>query len=172
MSRPRIPDRDPIGDMINGTVLTYDDETYVLTTASPDDATDAKTIADGELIVRYGVVFLGKPHLSIVPALIALDYGEFLTGEPAWTFLFKRSNLYPRGDVIGHRNDGEDDMVVIKSLDLEYPVHVLVYADASATKPLAQVTALIAPAPDDLPARLRQHLTRYPTIADWQQTQS
>ena len=66
------------------------------------------------MIVRYGVRFLGKPHLSVVPGLVAIDYGEMLIGEEAWIFLTKRSNLYPRAEVFGYRNDGHDDMITVK----------------------------------------------------------
>ncbi len=117
--------------------------------------------------MRYGVQYLNKPHLSIVPGLLALDSGAMLTGEAAWRFLLERSNLYPRADVLGYRNDGEDAMVVVKALDLAAPVQVLVYADEGATTPLARVEALIAGEETKLPPRLLAHLRRYDSVETW-----
>lgn len=168
MSAPKIPPRNPIHDEFTGVVLQVD-EHYLLASTLLKDST---VVYEGKFIVRYGVVFLGKPHMSIVPGLLALDYGEFLTGENAWHFLMRKSNLHPRGDVVGYRNDGEDDMVVVKSLDLMYPLQVLVYADDEATKPLARVAAVITPQPHKLPERLREYATIQPSIAAWQETNS
>jgi hypothetical protein len=117
--------------------------------------------------VRYGLQFLGKPHLALVPGLIVLDRGEMLTGEDAWDFLLRRSNLYPRSDVIGYRSDGVDDMVPVKLLDLVAPVQVLIYTDIEATKPIARAQALITSNPECMPPRLLGCLPLYPSIADW-----
>jgi hypothetical protein len=100
--------------------------------------------------------------------LVALDYGDFLTGEEAWDFLVNRSNLYPRSEVLGYRNDGRDEMIVIKALDLSVPPEVLVYADASAISPIAKPTALLAPAETVLPPRLLEFLPRFASLAEWQ----
>ncbi|MCS7070550.1 MAG: hypothetical protein NZM00_03535 [Anaerolinea sp.] len=160
---PAIPPRAPIGDPFTGCLVSAGEHHALALTADP-----AVTVtAEGAFVVRYGICFLGKPHLSIVPGLIALDYGEFLTGEDAWDFLLKRSNLYPRGEVFGYRADGRDDMMYIKNLDLALPVHVLVYAGDAATRPLARAAALIAPAEAAIAARLRSYLPQYETAAAW-----
>ena len=88
MPRNPIPDRDPVEDVFTGYLLKFDD-TYLLTVELHPDA---EPIISGECVLHYGVRFLGKPHLSIVPGLIALDYGEILTGKDAWDFLLNRSN--------------------------------------------------------------------------------
>jgi hypothetical protein len=168
MSAPKIPPRNPISDVFES-VLVQVDDSYLL---SPAALEHTVVVHEGKFIVRYGVAYLGKPHMSIVPALLALDYGEFLTGENAWHFLMHKSNLHPRADVVGYRNDGEDDMVVVKQLDLMYPLHILVYADEDARKPLAQVAAVITSARDKLAARLNQYATVYPSIEAWQKAQS
>lgn len=162
---PAIPERQPIGDTFNGVVLQIGEAQALALTAS----VGASILINGSLVVRYAIRYLGKPHLSIVPGLVALDYGDMLTGEDAWKFLLKRSTLYPRADVLGYRNDGADDMVVVKHLDLAQPVDVYVYADSSATIPSAHPTALIAPAEVELPTRLLEYLPRYDSIEDWQQ---
>ena len=167
MSAPKIPPRNPIGDNFEGVVL-QDDDVFLLG-RTPQNG--AQTVKSGMFVIRYGVVYLGKPHLSIVPGLLALDYGQFLTGENAWHFLFNKSNLYPRADVLGYRNDGEDDMVVVKSLDLMHPLDILVYEDDEAAKPLAQARALIAAATEGLPPRLLEYATIYPSLDAWQQAQ-
>lgn len=123
----------------------------------------------GTFNLRYGVVLLGRSYLSIVPDLIALDYGEALNGEAALDFLLNKSNLYPRADVFGYRDDGVDDMLAVKTLDLMHPLRVWAYASEKDTHPIAQVHALIAPTSDDLPARLAGTLPVYPTFEAWSQ---
>lgn len=161
-----IPPRQPIGDTFTGCLVSAGDR-YALA-GTPDPA--LTLVIAGTLIIRYGICFLGKPHLAIVPGLIALDYGEFLTGETAWDFLLKRSNLYPRGEVFGYRADGRDEMMYIKNLDLALPVHVLAYADDAATRPLARLSTLIAPAADTLPPRLLHSLPHVESAPAWLET--
>lgn len=161
---PAIPERQPIADHFDG-VVTRLSTRQVLARSSPPAG---DIIASGDLVIRYGVAFLGKPHLAIVPGLIALDYGDMLTGEEAWAFLLHRSNLHPRADVLGYRNDGLDDMVVVKALDLVQPIHVLVYTDEAATKPVARPTALIAADSDGIAPRVIDYLPQYPTIEAFQ----
>jgi hypothetical protein len=163
MSAPKIPPRNPIGDVFEGVVLQVD-ETYLL---SPTPLENTGTVHAGTFIIRYGVTYLGKPHESIVPGLLALDYGEFLTGENAWHFLMNKSNLHPRGDVVGFRKDGEEAMVVVKLLDLMHPLDILVYADNDSTKPLVQVQAVITPDSTTLPERLKQYAAVYPSLEAW-----
>jgi hypothetical protein len=156
------PAREPIGDPFTGVVLGVGERRAIA--LAPQAGAD--TLASGTFVLRYAVEYLGKPHLAIVPDLIALDYGQMLTGEDAWDFLLKRSNLYPRADVFGYRNDGKDEMVTVKMLDLAQPITVLVYADAPT--PIAQPTAAIAAPDADLPPRVRAYLPCYATLADWQ----
>ena len=112
------------------------------------------------VVLRYGARLLGKPFLSIVPGLIALERGEMMTGETAWDFLLKRSQLFPRAEVYGYTNEGKDEMKTVKWFDLALPPMVLAYADASATVPLAEVSALGGNT-DDFPARAVEYLTRF-----------
>lgn len=164
----RIPAREPLGDPIDA-LLTRVDNTHLL---SKSALPQGEIVHDGTLLVRYGVTLLGKPQLSVVPGLLALDTGVFMTGEEMWHFLLNKSNLYPRADVLGYRENGEDDMVVLKALDLLHPFHILVYPDADATQPLALVDAVIAPDADQLPERLREYATIYATFDDWKATQT
>ena len=163
MRAPRIPDRNPIGDIFEGVVLGVGD--YAVLAHAP--IADYAILHHGKMIIRYGITFLGKPQYSIVPAILALDYGEFKTGEDAWEFIFKSSNLYPRADIVGYKNDGSDEMAVLKALDLEFPLHVLVYADDEANKPLARVRAFIGDSVENSIPRILQHLPQYPTIEQW-----
>ncbi|MCB9453437.1 MAG: hypothetical protein H6672_18555 [Anaerolineaceae bacterium] len=159
-----IPEQQPIGDEFSGAVLQVG--ASQLLTRSID--LDAPVIVSGAFIIRYGVCFLGRSHLSLVPGLVALEYGEMLTGEDAWTFIFKRSNLHPRSDVLGRRSDGEADMVPVKQFDLSLPPDVLVYTSAEATLPAARPVALITDSADDIPERLLHYLPVYASIAEWQ----
>ena len=160
---PAIPERQPIADSFGGVVLQVD-EAFTL---APAPLTGAVQVASGDLVIRYAVPYLGKPHFSIVPGLIALDHGEMLTGEAAWDFLLHHSNLYPRADVIGYRNDGADEMIVVKLLDLAEPVQVLAYPDAAATRPVARIAALIAADTTGLPPRLLEYLPHYDSLEAW-----
>lgn len=168
MPRNRIPERDPVGYAFTGSLIQV--QGFDLLTLNPTE--DVQVIATGELTIRYGIRYLGKPHLSIVPGIVALDYGDMLTGEEAWNFLFNKSNLHPRADVVGYRHDGQDEMIVVKALDLAMSPAVLVYPDDKATTPIGNVEALIATqtAIDnaDLPPNLLKYLTHYETIANWQ----
>jgi hypothetical protein len=161
-----IPQREPVGDPFTGFVLEVMGS-HLLSTSPLEGAS---VLHSGMMIVRYGIRFLEKPFLSIVPGILALDYGEMLTGEEMWSFILKKSNLYPRADVVGYRNDGTDEMMPIKRLDLAQPVEPLVYRDSSATKPIAHPVALIAPPDAQIPARLLESLPRYPSLEVWQGT--
>jgi hypothetical protein len=159
-----IPERNPIGDLFTGFAIAVDGKEALAVNFQPK----AEIIARGNFVVRYGLRYLGKPFLSVVPGLVALDYGDFLTGEEAWDFLLKGSNLYPRSEVIGYRNDGRDEMVVIKALDISLTPEVLIYADAAAITPIAKPTALITSSDADIPARLLKFLPCFANLTEWQ----
>ncbi len=162
MSKP-IPQRAPLGDTFEGVVLQVEAAQLL----APQAIEGAQVVLGGILTIRYGLRYLGKPHLSIVPGLVALDYGDMLVGEEAWEFITKRSNLYPRAEVFGYRNDGHDEMAYIKVLDLVLPVEVLVYPDPTTVKPTARPNAVIAPDGFDLPPRLLHYLPRYASLEAW-----
>ncbi|MGJ3238271.1 MAG: hypothetical protein ACFE0Q_06155 [Anaerolineae bacterium] len=163
MPAPRIPERQPIGDTLSG-VITAVEDTFLLC----DDAPDGYSIKhEGTFTMRYGVVLLGKPHTSIVPALMALDYGAFKNGEDAWHFLMNKSTLYPRADVIGYDNHGQDAQVFVREVDLMYPLHLLIYRNETTTTPLCQIDAIITPNAGALPQRVQNYATIYPAIKDW-----
>jgi hypothetical protein len=163
MPRP-LPERLPVGDPFTGAVMMA--HSVPLLVQPPPDG--SQIIHSGTMVVRYGARYLGKPHLSVVPGLIAIDYGEIVNGEAAWEFLIHRSNLYPRAEVFGYRNDGRDEMIVVKQLDLALPPQVLVYKDDEATTPIASPSALVAARPEGLPPRLLQYLTCYPSVEEWE----
>jgi hypothetical protein len=163
-----IPPREPIGDAWQGCIARVGDTELLMLTPEAD----ALVLAEGAFIVRYGVRYLGKPHLSIVPGMVFIDYGQMLTGVAAWEFLLKRSNLYPRAEIFGYRNDGRDEQMYVKTLDFALPMDVLVYRDAQAAAPLAQPQACIAPATAVVAPRILEYLPRYETLAAWQAAQN
>jgi hypothetical protein len=162
-----IPERLPIGDALEGVVIDVESAHALALEAVPG----AHVVYNGQMVARYGIRYLGKPHLSVVPYLIAIDYGDILNGEAAWEFLTRRSNLYPRAEVFGFRSDGRDEMIVVKLLDLALPIDVLLYADHRATTPIARPSALLASADAAaaLPSRLLMYLPRYDTLKEWRQ---
>ncbi len=171
MPRQPIPERDPVAYAFNGLLIEHEAR-YVLAFAP---LPEGDTILEGDFIIRYGFRYYGKPLLAIVPGIVALDYGDMLTGQEAWDFIHKKSNLYPRADVVGYRNDGQDEMIAIKSLDLAMPPAVLAYANAQATQAAGMVTAMIAANADfdaaSTPANLLDYIPRYETITDWKMNQ-
>lgn len=154
-----------MSDRFTGLVVQAGSRT-ALATHPPDRA--ELVIASGSFTVRYGLRFLGKPQDYIVPGLLVLDYGDMLTGEAAWEFLWHRSNLHPRAEVVGQRGDGQEDMVFLRQLDFALPPQVVVYAAPDDRLPLAHPEAIIAPGEIEAPPRLLEYLMRYPTVEAWQ----
>ena len=163
MPNPAIPPRQPVSDVIEGAVTRLAGDCLL----SSAMLTRGQLVAAGELVVRYAVPYLGKP-CSIVPDLVVLDYGDMLTGEPAWEFLLRQSHLHPRADVLGHRDDGSDQMLAVKQLDFAIPFDVFAYHQPSDRKPFAQLNALIAAERAAFPPRLLDCLPAFDSLADWQ----
>jgi hypothetical protein len=165
------PERLPVHDVVHGRIEAAADAAGSPAALLLIGAVDAEgeTLLEGEVVLRYGIRYLGKPHLSIVPGLLVLDYGTMLNGEEAWAFLLRRSNLYPRAEVFGYRHDGRDEMMLVKNLDIALPAEVLAYPDLAATAPAARLRALIAPDAErhTLPARLLEALPRYADVPAW-----
>lgn len=138
-----------------------------LLSTSTDSA--AETLAGGPLLLRYGLVCLETPQRCLVPELVVMEYGEMLNGEAAWEFLLHHSNLHPRAEVLGRRDDGEEDMLRVSRLDLAQTPRVLVWRREAAgdATPLAAPVAVIADEADALPHRLRRFLPLYASLADW-----
>ncbi len=157
-----------MGESVTGLIASGSDETSRALLIGIDAPSDAHIIVGGDLIIRFGVLYLGKPFV-MVPGLIAIDYGIFLNGSDAWAFLLHRSNLYPRAEVFGYRSDGHDDMITVKMLDLAQPIRVLCYADTDATSAITPVDAVIAAPTHAISAQLSEYLPRYETWDDWQQ---
>ena len=72
MAKRKTPQGLPIAERVRGLVTDVGDA--VLLSARGLDEGDL--IAQGDLIIRYGITQLGKPHLSIVPELVVADYAR------------------------------------------------------------------------------------------------
>lgn len=162
-----IPERAPVCDHFTGVVLQAEGAQALVFAPQPG----AEVIAAGEFIIRYGVRFLGKPEQYIIPGLVVMDYGDMLNGEEAWDFLWHRSNLHPRSEVVGQREDNHEDVVFFRNLDLSIPPRVLVYQDAWTAVPIAQPTAIIAADLTGIAPRLQEFLPCYPTVEEWMSAQ-
>ena len=163
MKRKSEAPRQPLSERVSGVVTEIDGQALLSAKALPEGEASAR----GDLILRYGITFLGKPHLSIVPHLVVADYGELLNGEAAWAFLMSSAHLYPRADVCGFLNDGKDDMVALKQLDFDHPFDVFVYRHPQDELPLAKLSALIAEEPASFPERLTRQLPRFDSLSAW-----
>ncbi|NOG51935.1 MAG: hypothetical protein HND48_22750 [Chloroflexi bacterium] len=71
MSRSAIPARAPYGEVFPGAVVRHHGR--IILTANP--APERDVLARG-VVIRYGVRYLEKHFLSVVPGLIALERGE------------------------------------------------------------------------------------------------
>ncbi len=164
------PPRRAVRDHFDGSLVLLDG-VALLTTLDNPPGTSATA---GPLELRYGLVCLDDPRRCIVPELVVLEYGEQMTGEAALDFLLNHSNLHPRAEVLGQRDDGVEDQLRVSRLDLAQPPRVLVWpGDAPAeVRPLAAATALVNSGPESSPARLRQFLPCYPSFADWRDARS
>ena len=160
---PDIPPRNPVGNSFSGVVLRYASAIFL----ALEELNNTEVIADGDFTVRYAIRYLEKPHLAIVPGLLAVDYGKFYNGDEMWDFVLTKINTYPRAEVFGYRNDGKDDMTVLKKLDIDQPKQVLVYNNADDATPIAAVHALIAPENIEIAPRLLTYLRHYNTLDDW-----
>ena len=162
--------RQTVEDPFHGHVLRLAGVTLLSTLG--DSAVE--TLASGPLLLRYGLVCLETPQHCLVPELVVMEYGELLSGEAAWDFLLHHSNLHPRAEVLGLRDDGEEDQLRVSRLDLAQTPRVLVWPAESAgdATPMARPRAVIAEEPDSLPGRLRQFLPLYPSLADWRHEHS
>ena len=69
---------------------------------------------------------------------------------------------------MGYRNDGLDEQVFIKQLDVILDFDILVYADENATKPLAKIAAIITETKEGLPTRILNYCKIVPSIDAWQ----
>lgn len=157
----QIPPREPIEDTFEGALLRYA-TAYLL---APEPLARTEIVAQGAFTLRYGLRYLETPSKVIVPGLLALDYGEFLTGEDMWDFLLTRHNMFPRSEVVGHRADGAEDMIVLKRLDFDAPKAVFVYQSADAVVPLARLDAAIGRI--EAPERLLEYVPHYEALEDW-----
>ncbi len=163
MAKQSIPQRLPITERVTGVLTCLGADTFLSARKLPT----GDLVAQGEIFLRYGITYLGKPQLSIVPDLVVADYGEMLVGETAWEFLMQSGHLYPRADVCGIRNDGEEDMQTLKLLDFDYPYDVFAYQQMTDWQPFAEVSALIAANASPFPERLREHLPCYDSFKAW-----
>ena len=163
-----LPERKPVQDAFEGSIFVVDD--MALLAALP--LANVETLYSGAMVLRYGIEYLGKPQQCIMPELVVMDYGDALAGDEAWDFLFERSNLYPRADVVGYRHDGVDDMVVVKWLDLMAPVAVTAFTSPTEHMPIAWVRGFIGPGFDTLPDRAQSFLPHFENLETWQATRN
>ncbi|MCA9892619.1 MAG: hypothetical protein KC615_06525 [Anaerolineae bacterium] len=162
----KLPERQPVQEAFSGHIYVLEEQGLL----ASEPLADRAPLYRGAMLLRYGVEYLGKPQFCIMPELVAMDYGAALAGEEAWQFLFERSNLYPRADVVGYRNDGLDDMVVVKWLDLMAPVAVVAYASESDHVPIAWVRGFIGAGFDTLPNYAKSYLPYFENVESWQAT--
>ncbi len=157
------PEREPISERVSAVVTRIGADTLL----SHRRLEAGDVLTQGELTLRYGITYLGKPQLSIVPDLVVADYGEMLAGEAMWQFLMQSAHLYPRADACGWDRDGNEDLVALKQLDFDHPYDVFAYRERKDRIPLARLTAVIASEQTQFPQRLLAQLPRFDSLDVW-----
>lgn len=118
---------------------------------------DVEIILRGEIILRYGIAMLYAPH-TLVPGLFETERGAIMVGREAWDYIWQKFQLYPRAEVMGVQDDGEETTVLMRELDFGEPPQVLAYKDELAARAAATIQQLDAPDGVELPELLRQSL--------------
>jgi len=151
-----LPPPQYILERVNGILWRSEDGTG-LTLAPLDAPPDVQIIAQGEIVLRYGIEIL-ETTLAIIPGLFISEKGGVKVGVEAWNWLWTKFQLYARAEVIGFRSDGKPEQLFLRTLDFSSPVRVLAYADDRLDqKPLAaRITILHAQS--ELPKWLGQYL--------------
>lgn len=163
MTTQLMPEREPISERVSAAVTRVDGGALL----SHSSLAAGDELAQGGLTLRYGITYLGKPQLSIVPDLVVADYGEMLVGEAMWQFLMQSAHLYPRADACGLDRDGNEEVIVLKQLDFDHPYDVFVYRERKDRIPLARLSAVIASEQTHFPQRLLAHLPRFDSLDAW-----
>jgi hypothetical protein len=137
---------DLVQDTISGTlwktevgiVLTMGD--IVL---SVEGGSEIKKLAEGELVMRYAIPYLGMSHLSVIPSTFVSERGAVLTGWTGWNFGVGNYQLYPRSEFYGLRSDGEKAQVYLRELDFGSDLRVFAYQKNEDRLPFAEVAYLL-----------------------------
>ncbi|MBK9123897.1 MAG: hypothetical protein IPM16_12385 [Chloroflexi bacterium] len=140
-----------------GAVIRHGGRFLLLAAPSPDGEALARSV-----VIRYGVRYLEKHFLSLVPGLIALERGEMFTGRRA-RFRRQTQQRIPAPRSTATSSDGADEMKTVKWLDVAEPLMVLAYASATDASPVAVIDVLVGPE-GAFSARMLAALPRYDSL--------
>ncbi len=138
--------KDLVQDQIQGQLWKTDAGIIVIMGDEPlpEDLTPSATLlAEGDLVVRYAIPYLGMSHLSVVPSMFVSERGAVLVGWTGWNFGVGNYQLYPRAEFYGLRSDGEKAQAYLRELDFGADLRVLAYQKTDDLVPLTQVDFLI-----------------------------
>jgi hypothetical protein len=145
-------------DWVNGTLCQAEETGQHILSIGSDVPTTATPLAEGNLVIRYGVEMLRSPH-ALVPGMFVSELGAVKTGRSAWDWLWNKLQLYPRAEVIGIRTDGKEEHLFVRDLDWGQTSRVLAYADENAKTPIAQVSQVAIGDGITLPDLLDRYLS-------------
>lgn len=128
-----------------------------LTLAPLSPPADAEILLEGTIVLRYAIEMLHAPY-AIVPGLFETERGAILVGREAWDYLWAKFQLYPRAEVIGVQDNGQEVTVLMRELDFGERPQVLAYPDDLTASATAIIKRLDAPHSMELPDLLRQAL--------------
>ncbi len=141
---------DCVQHIVDGSVWRHDRVVLAL----GDAEIEADMLAQGQIVVRYAIPLLARPHLAIVPSLFVSERGAIIKSWKAWRFVYENFQLYPRAEIMGLQTNGDDAQVFLRELDFGAEPRVLAYTAVEQRYPLAQIDRLIKPsalsAPDIL----------------------
>jgi hypothetical protein len=149
-----------VQEQVTGMLLGQRGGAATLVIGEQSFSSNGNLLANGLLTLRYAIPYLGKSHLSIIPAHLIAERGGELNGWQAWDFIYQRFELHPRAEVFGVRSDGTTDQCFLRILDIGEPIRIYAYEHAHSAHPLAQVTKVIAAETDraGIPERLSLYL--------------
>lgn len=150
----RIPEY--FAEQVIGTIWRRE-ETAGLTIAPLSPPAGVDILLEGEIVLRYGIAMLYTPH-ALVPGLFETERGAMMVGREAWDYIWQKFQLYPRAEVMGVQDDGQEVTVLMRELDFGEPPQVLAYRDEVAARAAATLQQLDAPVGVELPELLRQSL--------------
>ncbi len=160
---PKIPSPELVGEPIDGAVYALPSGNVLVVGEVPEGLAGRPPLHGGALIIRYALPLLQPPSDAVIPGLFAAEKGGMLVGREAWDYIQRQFQVHPRADVVGLGVNGKQMQVFLREVDLGAPVRVLVYENAEATTPAAEIGALLIGA-DALP--LPDLLARYLPLTD------
>lgn len=124
-------------------ILWRQEQGVTLVVGDTSQILKGRILAQGTVIIRYGIPYQGPKHLSVIPAVFLSERGGMLTGWQGWDFIRANYQLHQRAEIFGLQSDGETAQVFVRALDFGAKPAVLAYQNPADQHPIAQINHLI-----------------------------